>query len=162
MSEARTRTAKDLKQNFATFQLMFSIQKFIVEQMLAKIDELDFKLLGEREELIIPFADEEVVVSLSVIKAELGDFISLNASLNQLGEELDLSFDISEGDVGDKYQFILSVSSFPEEHYTEEVEAYEEAIANAENIGFEEIDTMKVSFETIEESRWQKKLNRLN
>lgn len=162
MSEANTRTEYQLRQDFATFQLMFSVQKFIVDKILSEANDSDFKLLGEKREIVVPINDEEVVMHLRIIEDTLGDLISLTSSLNQLGEDLNISFDIvnSESNIYPEvnpfeHPFVLSISAFPEEHYNEEARDFAEEIQFEEN---DYVDKEKI----IDESQWQKNFSGMN
>lgn len=130
MSDATIRTVDDLRRNIATFRLLFSVQKYVVEEAISKMNEADLHRLNVEKDIIIPFDDSEALVSLKVIDECVGSFIDVEMSLDQLGEELDLSFEIIRNDAEydsdehdpDLYPYLLSISAYPETHMKKELE----------------------------------------
>lgn len=126
MSETAVRTPEELKRASALFQLQFSVQQYIVTKIVAELRDIDFVRLSANEEIIIPFSDSEVIDHLNIIDDQIGDFVALDMSLNQLGEEVKLSFDIIRNDEDiteygfdpKRYPYLISLSAFPEVHYS--------------------------------------------
>lgn len=153
MSRTAVRTPEELKRDYALFQLQFEVQRYIVAEIISKLKEADYVRLTADNEVLIPFSDNEVIGQLEIIDDQIGDFTSLKMSLNQLGEDVNLSFDIVRNDDveefgfdPDIYPFLLALSAFPEEHYGQLV---------TETIKYDAIGLTYNDKEIIKQSDWQ-------
>ncbi len=133
------RTPEQLKADFEYIVKMFTIERYVMTRVVPKMKKADYEKLSTEEGIILPIYDRKTVDTIKTLSDEAADISAINASLSELAEELNISFDINPNPLHDEKDpasphppYLLAIAAIP---YDSEFEI--EGIDEAEDQGEE-------------------------
>jgi hypothetical protein len=148
MSDTNLRTEAQLQESVANLQLQFCALQYIMADIICQLTLTDYECLNVNSELHIPIVGPEIIVALDILADTEDGLASLSNSLNALGEQLKLSFDIDQ--VADS-NYELTIYTFS----MIMCQGYETFLGEMPVLTTLEIDA-------ITDSEWQKDTSSLN